>query len=158
MRIGKAVIISNGKVKRRGFFKNLIESNDYIIAVNGQPTNQKTNIYDALINTAGKQVTLTLNSKPDKDGSRDVVVIPIGDESELYYFNWVQNNIEKVNKATDGIVGYILIMVIVAAFIIWRKWKLYKTLVLYGAIHLDKTISGGKHYERYKRRKRKVSS
>jgi tricorn protease len=33
--------------------------------------------------------------------------VPISDESRLYYFNWVQNNIEKVNKATNGQVGYI---------------------------------------------------
>jgi thiamine pyrophosphokinase len=35
MRIGKAVIISNGKVERKAFYKNLIKSNDYIVAVNG---------------------------------------------------------------------------------------------------------------------------
>jgi tricorn protease len=34
-------------------------------------------------------------------------VIPIADESKLYYYNWVQGNIEKVNKATNGQVGYI---------------------------------------------------
>ena len=31
---------------------------DYIIAVNGQPTNEMINIYEALVNTVGKQVTL----------------------------------------------------------------------------------------------------
>ena len=33
--------------------------------------------------------------------------MPTGDEHELYYFNWVQSNIEKVSKATNGRVGYI---------------------------------------------------
>lgn len=80
---------------------------DYILAVDGKPTNQMKDIYEALVNTVGKQVTLKLNSRPTEQGSWETVVVPIADESELYYFNWVQENIEKVNKATDGKVGYI---------------------------------------------------
>jgi tricorn protease len=34
-------------------------------------------------------------------------VIPTGDERPLYYYKWVQGNIEKVSKATDGKVGYV---------------------------------------------------
>ena len=80
---------------------------DYILAIDGKPTNTMIDIYAALINTVGKQVKLTLNSQPTMKGSREVTVKPIGDESQLYYFNWVQNNIEKVNKATNGKVGYV---------------------------------------------------
>jgi tricorn protease len=36
-----------------------------------------------------------------------VTVVPIDDESGLYYLQWVESNIEKVNKATNGRVGYI---------------------------------------------------
>ncbi len=60
-----------------------------------------------MINTAGKQVTLKVNSKPEMKGSRNVIVVPIADESKLRYFDWVQTNIDKVNKATGGKVGYI---------------------------------------------------
>jgi tricorn protease len=48
-----------------------------------------------------------VNSKPEEKGSREVVVIPVRDELALYYYNWVQGNMEKVNKATKGKVGYI---------------------------------------------------
>lgn len=65
------------------------------------------NIYEALLNTVGKQVRLKVNSKPEEKGSREVVVLPIRDELSLYYYNWVQGNIEKVNTATNGKVGYI---------------------------------------------------
>ena len=41
---------------------------DYIIAVNGKPTNEMANIYEALVNTAGKQVTLKLNAEPKDEG------------------------------------------------------------------------------------------
>lgn len=80
---------------------------DYIIAVNGKSTKEMKNIYKSLVNTAGEQVELTINSSPEETGSHKEIVIPIDDESDLYYYNWVQNNIDKVNEATDGKVGYI---------------------------------------------------
>ena len=36
-----------------------------------------------------------------------VTVVPVGDELDLYYYNWVQHNIEYVAKASNGQVGYI---------------------------------------------------
>jgi tricorn protease len=80
---------------------------DYIIAIDGKSTREMNDIYEALVNTVGKQVKLKLNSEPKEGGSHETVVIPIADERQLYYFKWVQNNIEKVSKATDGKVGYI---------------------------------------------------
>ncbi len=80
---------------------------DYIIAVNGKPANQMKDIYESLVNTVGKQVKLTLNSKPQEQGSRVTVAVPIADEKPLYYYTWVQGNLEKVEKATGGRVGYI---------------------------------------------------
>ncbi|MBN1350290.1 PD40 domain-containing protein [candidate division KSB1 bacterium] len=80
---------------------------DYILAVDSVPTNTMPNIYESLLNKVDKQVTLKLNTEPTEKSSRDIVVKPIGDEHELYYFNWVQKNIEKVDKATNGKVGYL---------------------------------------------------
>jgi tricorn protease len=80
---------------------------DYIIAVDGKPTNEMTDIYEALMNTVDKQVKLKLNSEPIEKGSREVVVVPIGDEANLYYYNWVEKNTKKVDEATNGKVGYI---------------------------------------------------
>ncbi len=79
---------------------------DYILAVDGKSTKDLPNLYEALVNTAGKQVTLTLSPKPQAE-AREVVVIPTGDESKLYYYNWVQANIKKVDEATGGKAGYL---------------------------------------------------
>ncbi|MCZ6776907.1 MAG: PDZ domain-containing protein [Ignavibacteria bacterium] len=84
-----------------------VNEGDYIIAVNGKSTNEMVNIYEALVNTVNKQVTLKVNAEPKETGSRETVVVPTGDEHALYYYNWVQNNIEKVTEATDGKVGYL---------------------------------------------------
>jgi tricorn protease len=84
-----------------------VKEGDYILAVDGKSTKEMNNIYEALVNTAGKQVKLKVNSDASEKGSRDVVIIPIDNEASLYYYTWVQNNIEKVDKATNGKVGYI---------------------------------------------------
>jgi tricorn protease len=84
-----------------------VKEGNYLLAVNGKPTNDMTDMYDALLNTVGKQVTLKVNAKPQEKGGQEVVVLPIEDELPLYYYNMVQTNIEKVTKATEGKVGYI---------------------------------------------------
>ena len=84
-----------------------VNQGDYIIRVNGRPTNAMNDIYESLVNTAGKQVTLTVNASPKEEGSHETVVVPIADEQDLYYYKWVQGNIEKVTRATNGRVGYV---------------------------------------------------
>ena len=80
---------------------------DFILAVNGRPTSQMANLYQALVDTVGKQVSLRLNSKPTEAGSRVAVVVPIANEAPLYYYNWVEANIAKVSTASGDRVGYI---------------------------------------------------
>lgn len=84
-----------------------IKQGDYIVAINGISVQQTNDIYSMLINTAGKQVELSVSSSPDAKNTRKTIVVPLSDESNLHYYNWVQKNIEKVNKATNGQVGYI---------------------------------------------------
>lgn len=84
-----------------------VNEGDYIIEIDGEPTDEMANIYKALVDKADKQVTLRVNSEPREQGSRETVVVPVDDEHELYYYNWVQDNIDYVNEQTDGRVGYI---------------------------------------------------
>jgi len=84
-----------------------VKDGDYILAVNGRSTKDMADIYESLLNTVGKQVTLKVNGKPEEKGSRDVVVLPIDNEQKLVYYTWVEENTAKVDKATGGKVGYI---------------------------------------------------
>lgn len=84
-----------------------VSKGDFILAVDGKNLANVNDIYSTLINKAGKTVELVVNSKPETAGSRKILVTPIADESSLYYFTWVQNNIKKVSDATNGEVGYI---------------------------------------------------
>ncbi|WP_430973734.1 S41 family peptidase [Sunxiuqinia rutila] len=83
------------------------QAGDYIVAVNGVSTQSTKDIYALLVGKAGKEVEISLNSKPSETDARKVLVTPIADEANLYYYNWVQDNIKKVSEATNGEVGYI---------------------------------------------------
>ncbi len=84
-----------------------VKENHYILAVNGNSTKEVKDLYSMLVDKAGKKVELRVNSKPSLSGSRKVLVVPIDDEAQLYYYNWVQNNINTVNEKTGGQIGYI---------------------------------------------------
>ena len=84
-----------------------VKVGDYIIAVDGKPANEMPNIYLSLEGKADKHVVLRVNSEPRTEGARDETVVPVKDEQELYYWKWISKNIETVNKATDGRVGYV---------------------------------------------------
>ena len=87
---------------------NVAEGN-YIVAIDGIPTNTVDNIYKLLIGKANVLTELSVNDKPSEVGAREIVVKPIDNEYPLEHYNWVQNNIKKVEQATGGRVGYIYI-------------------------------------------------
>ena len=84
-----------------------VKEGEYIIAVDGRDTSGLADIGEALYNKVGRQVTLKVNALPEEKGSREVVVVPVETENQLYYHTWVEDNIAKVDKATGGKVGYI---------------------------------------------------
>jgi tricorn protease len=84
-----------------------VSEGEYILAVNGRATDDMVNIYEALQNTAGKQVRLKIGKEPSDKNGREIVVVPIADEHPLYYYNWVQGNIKKVADASGGKAGYL---------------------------------------------------
>ncbi len=80
---------------------------DYILAIDGVPTNTVNNIYQLLVGKGGKEVELTVGQKPSLSSSRKVVVNALKSEADLYYYNWVQHNLKYVSEKTNGQVGYI---------------------------------------------------
>ena len=84
-----------------------VKEGDYILAVNGQSVKEVKDFSELLVNKAGVQVELTVNGTPAENGSRKTIVIPTDNEADLYYYTWVQDNIQKVAEATQGEVGYI---------------------------------------------------
>ncbi|MDR0543771.1 MAG: PDZ domain-containing protein [Odoribacteraceae bacterium] len=79
----------------------------YIIAIDGQDLAAVPNLFSELVGKAGKTVAITINDKPSPDGARQTLVTPLADESALYYFRHVRDNIRRVREATNDQVGYI---------------------------------------------------
>ena len=80
---------------------------EYIVEVNGIPASELTDIGQALIGKVGMTVSVKIASSASGADSRTVYLKPVGDESQLAYYEWVQNNIEKVDRLSGGEIGYI---------------------------------------------------
>src|SRR5262249_27726208 len=78
-----------------------------VLAVNHRPFHANRPFIAAFEDLAGKDVVLTVNSKPMADGARDVVVKPLGGDTDLRYADWVRSNRDYVSEKTGGKIGYI---------------------------------------------------
>jgi len=84
-----------------------VAEGEYILAVNHRPFPAGLPFQASMDNLAGKEVVLTVNKQPSKEGARDVVVTPLGSEGDLRYADWVRRNREYVASKTGGRIGYI---------------------------------------------------
>jgi len=82
---------------------------DYILAVNGIDLDPKMDPYAPFEGLSGKTVALTV-LKTGKPGDNQKVVVKCltpGEESNLRYLEWIENNRKMVEKLSDGKLGYI---------------------------------------------------
>lgn len=88
-----------------------IEANigEFIVAIDGIATNNVKDMFSLLVGKAGVPTEISVNSKAQLAGARKIVISPIADESPLYQYEWVQDNLKKVEKASNGKIGYIYI-------------------------------------------------
>jgi tricorn protease len=84
-----------------------VKEGDYIISIDGQEITANVNPYKYLENKANKVVTLLINSKPSKDGSREEKVKPVKSETNLRYLDWVESRMKMVDELSGGKIGYI---------------------------------------------------
>ncbi len=85
----------------------VVKEGDYLIAVNGHELKAPQTPNELMINAAGQNVTLTLNSQPTNAGARTVVVKTLSSELGLRQLDMVNTNRRKVELATGGRVGYV---------------------------------------------------
>lgn len=80
---------------------------DYIVAVDGVELTAEMNPYSVFDRTANRQTVLTLNSQPNRDGARDVTVVPVANELALRARDWMEGNRRKVDELSDGKLAYV---------------------------------------------------
>lgn len=86
-----------------------VKKGDYIVGIDGVNTNTVKDMYALLIGKADVATELMINNQPKIEGARKIVINPIDNETALYQYEWVQNNIKKVDQASGGKIGYIYI-------------------------------------------------
>ncbi len=84
-----------------------VREGDYLIAINGTELIAPTTPEQLLEGMAGKQTVITVNSRPAKDGARNVTVVAIADESSLRSRAWVEDNRRLVDKLSGGKLAYV---------------------------------------------------
>ncbi|HEY3781162.1 MAG TPA: PDZ domain-containing protein [Fimbriimonadaceae bacterium] len=84
-----------------------VKSGDYLLAIDGQPVDVDHSPASRLVDKAGKEVVLTVNSSPTLEGSHTVAVRPVASETDLRYHQWVADNRKYVSDKSGGRIGYI---------------------------------------------------
>ncbi len=84
-----------------------VADGEYLLAVDGRQLTADRNVYSAFENMVEKSVAITVGPRADGQGARTLDVVPIGNERELRYVDWVESNIRKVDAATGGRVAYV---------------------------------------------------
>lgn len=84
-----------------------VREGDYIIEIDGVSMKELDNPYEALIDKADKFINIKVNSKPSESGAKSYDIKTIGSEKNLRYHDWVETNRMKVEKATNGKIGYV---------------------------------------------------
>ncbi|QSX34786.1 PD40 domain-containing protein [Shewanella avicenniae] len=82
------------------------QEGDIISAINGRSISSIADVSTLLRNQANKQVLLQLKRKGD---TLKTVVEPVSlaQDGQLRYLDWVNNNANKVTKASEGKIGYL---------------------------------------------------
>lgn len=84
-----------------------VKEGEYLLAINGQELHGDDEVYRLFEGTAGKQVVLKVGPSPDGKDSREVTVVPAGNERALRNLAWVDANRRAVDRMTAGRVAYV---------------------------------------------------
>jgi Tol biopolymer transport system component len=116
LRYDRAVYEQTGKLKiteiialsPSGLAKE-IKAGQFLLAVDGQAIDAKTNLDDLLNYKINRRVNLAIADSPDGANKREIVVKPVnsGTEKGLLYRQWVEDNRAYIEKISDGRLGYV---------------------------------------------------
>ncbi|SHE97788.1 tricorn protease [Mariniphaga anaerophila] len=131
---------------RSPFDKPGVEVNegDYILSVNGISLDPTKEPYAAFEGLSGKTVKLQVSTTGKEADARDVVVkcLSAGQENNLRYLEWIENNRKMVDELSDGQLGYIYMSNTSS------RGQLELVRMFYGQLHkkgfiLDERFNGG---------------
>ncbi len=83
-----------------------VKVGDCILAISGKDVVASEDIQRYLEGTAGHALTVKIGAASGA-GSREITVIPIASEAALRNIDWIEGNIEKVDKLSGGKLAYV---------------------------------------------------
>ena len=86
-----------------------VKVGEYVLAVNGVPLETSRDPWAAFEGLADAAVVLTVNGKPTAEGSRQVIVKCLPNETELRFREWIEQRRKRVDEATGGRAGYVYV-------------------------------------------------
>ncbi len=120
-----------------------VRPGEALVEVDGRAVDSVTGPWPLLVGTAGKPVELRLRAV-GSDDERTVVVIPLAEEMPLRYHDWVADRRAAVHGATEGRVGYLHVLDMMALG--WAQLhRDLHTEVSREAVVLDVRGNGGGH-------------
>ena len=84
-----------------------VREGDYLIAVRGRNLSATDNVYSFFEATANKQVVIRVSANADGSNSREVTIVPVGNEGGLRHLAWIEGNRRKVDQMTGGKLAYV---------------------------------------------------
>jgi tricorn protease len=86
-----------------------VSEGDYLVAVNGRELRAPTNPYQLFEQTSGREIYISVNSAPTRNGAREVLVKPIASENQLRTWDWIERNRRRVAELSDGQLAYVYV-------------------------------------------------
>jgi tricorn protease len=84
-----------------------VKAGDYILAVMGRAVRTDEDLEALLVGTANRWISLTVNTKPSRDGAREVHLKPLASERLARYYDWVAQKREYVRTHGGENLGYV---------------------------------------------------
>lgn len=84
-----------------------VREGEYILAVNGRSLRAPTSIYQLFEQTVDRNTDLLVSPTTSEADGRVVTVRPIGDESGLRHWSWVEQNRRRVDELSGGRAAYV---------------------------------------------------
>jgi len=84
-----------------------VKTGDYLFEVNDIAVQPSTEVYRYFENTGGKQIKIKVGPNPDGKDSRQVTVVPLGDDFSLRNRAWEEDNRRKVDELSGGKLAYV---------------------------------------------------
>lgn len=86
-----------------------VKAGEFLLEVDGKEIKAGEDIYEPFEGKAGRQVRIKVGPSANGNGAREVIVVPVANDSGLRVLDWIEGNRRKVAELSGGKVGYVWI-------------------------------------------------